>query len=142
MGMGTVSDVLTLTSAAITNGYQRFLEDQADRYGVALMAERGYNPLQSIQVWINMTRNFGDAPSDFFWSSHSSHTERISYLLLAVRDNYPDRSSEDFERMELGAERYLGATEELRSDPRLAKLRKRMEAYRKKYDEEEGPLKF
>ncbi len=44
--------------------------------------------------------------------------------------------------MTLGTERYLEETEVLRNDPKLEKLRKRMEKYREKYKKEEGSLKF
>ena len=141
-GWGKVADILTLAQASITNGYSRFLEDQADRYGLTFAADLGYNPLQSIQVWVNMSRNFGDSSTNFFWSSHSSHSERISYLLLEMRNNFPDQTTEDFTGMTLGKERYLEETEVLRNDPKLEKLRKRMEQYREKYEKEEGSLKF
>jgi hypothetical protein len=86
-----------------------------------------------------MTRSFGDSPTNFFWSNHSSHTERIAYLLLELRNNFPEGSTSDFEKMELGTERYIAATKGLREDPKLNKLRKRMTAYREKFEKEEGP---
>lgn len=141
-GWGAVTDILTLTQASITNGYSRFLEDQADRYGLTFAADLGYNPLQSVQVWVNMERNFGGSSTNFFWSSHSSNSERISYLLLEMRNNFPNQTTEDFTKMTLGTERYLAETEVLRNDPKLEKLRKRMEKYREKYKKEEGSLKF
>ena len=122
-GYGYAADIITLTAAAITNGYQRNLENQSDRYGLRFATDRGYNPMQSVQVWINMRRNFQSMPTNFFWSSHSSHTERISYLLVEIRNNFAD------------------LTALMREDPKLQKLRKRMEKYRQKYDEEEGLLK-
>ena len=140
-GYGYAADIITLTAAAITNGYSRSLENQSDRYGLRFAADKGYNPLQSVQVWINMRRNFGGVPTNFFWSSHSSHTERISYLLGEVRNNFADLTAADFLGMELGRERYIDRTALMREDPKLQKLRKRMEKYRQKYDEEEGLLK-
>ena len=139
---GKIADILTLAQASITNGYQRFLEDQADRYGLTFAADLGYNPLQSIQVWVNMTRNFGDSATNFFWSSHSSHSDRISFLLLEMRNNFPNQTTEDFTKMTVETKRYLEETEVLRNDPKLEKLRKRMEKYREKYKKEEGSLRF
>ena len=141
-GYGYAADIITLTAAAITNGYQRFLEDQSDRYGLRFAADRGYNPLQSVQVWINMRRNFGGGTlPDFFWSSHSSHTERISYLLVEVRNNFADLTPTEFSSMEMDRKRYIDMTALMREDPKLQKLRKRMQKYRQRYDEEEGLLK-
>lgn len=142
LGQRQVANALVLTQAAITNGYQRFLEDQSDRYGLRFAADRGYDLHQSVQVWINMMRNFGDSGSNFFWSSHSSHSERISYLLVEIGNNYPREAAGIDTEQELGSDRYQTHTAALRQDPRLKKLRKRMEKYREKYEKEEGQLRY
>jgi hypothetical protein len=87
-GKNGVKDLLVLTSATIQNGYQRFLEDQADRVGMEYMIAAGYDAREAPRAWKAMALKYGDAPTNFFWSSHDNHTTRRSYLMAELRNNY------------------------------------------------------
>jgi len=87
-GKYNVRDLLTLASAAIKNGYSRYLENQADRVGMEYMLAAGYDPREAPRVWKTMSSNMGDRPTDFFWSSHDNNTTRRSYLMSELAVNY------------------------------------------------------
>jgi predicted Zn-dependent protease len=46
-GQGAISDALTLTQAALQNGYQSGLENQSDRLGLEYMVNAGYDPREA-----------------------------------------------------------------------------------------------
>jgi len=88
-GAYNVSDLLHLTSAAIVNGYQRYLENQADRVGMDYMMEAGYDPREAAKFWKVMSlKTGGDQSTNFFWSSHDNNTTRRSYLMSELALNY------------------------------------------------------
>ena len=67
-GAYSVSDLLNLTSAAITNGYQRYLENQADRISMEYMLAAGYDPREAPKFWKTMSlKAGGDSGTNFFW---------------------------------------------------------------------------
>lgn len=88
-GAYNLSDLLNLASAAIVNGYSRYLENQADRVGMEYMMAAGFDPREAPNAWKAMSLKSGDAPTDFFWSSHDNNTTRRSYLMSELRSNYP-----------------------------------------------------
>lgn len=98
-GLYGVSDILQLTLAAMQNGYSRRLEDQADRVGLEYLAAAGYDPREAPRVWKLMAKRYGDAPTNFFWSSHSNHSTRRSFLMVEIRNNY---SQMNFNEMKKG----------------------------------------
>jgi hypothetical protein len=59
-GKYNLADVFTMTLAAIQNGYQRSLENQADRVGMEYMVSAGYDPRQAPQVSVSVDPNGGD----------------------------------------------------------------------------------
>lgn len=87
-GKYNLSDALTLTQAAIQNGYSRNLENQADRVGLEYMTAAGYDPREAPRVWKQMTKKYGTQPTDFFWSNHDNNALRRSYLMNELRNNY------------------------------------------------------
>lgn len=87
-GAYNVRDILALTSAAIANGYQRYLENQADRVGMEYMINAGYDAREAPRAWKAMSLKFGDSPTNFFWSNHDNNTTRRSYLMAELRTNY------------------------------------------------------
>jgi len=93
MGAYGIRDITMLVEGAVRNGYQRSLENQADREGLQNMFEAGYDPREAPNVWKEMTKHFGDQPTNLFWSSHDSNTARRSYLMAELRNNY---STADF----------------------------------------------
>jgi hypothetical protein len=105
-GAHNVSDLLNLTSAAIANGYQRYLENQADRVGMEYMVAAGYDPREAPRAWKAIALRHGDKRTNFFWDSHDNHSTRRSYLMNELRMNHKDldmsqlrKDSEKFQQM-------------------------------------------
>jgi predicted Zn-dependent protease len=59
--------------------YTRIQESEADLLGPDLIAQAGFNPRESINLWKNMTRAGGSQPPEFL-STHPSHSTRINDL--------------------------------------------------------------
>jgi len=102
-GLETLSDIADLVNGAIVNGHQRALENQSDRVGLLYMINAGYDPRQAPAVWKVMAKETGDAPTDFFWSSHDNHATRRSYLMNELKNNYRDL---DYAPLVLNADEY------------------------------------
>src|SRR5688572_15656572 len=100
-GLYGVSDILQLTLAAMQNGYNRRLENQADRIGMEYMVAAGYDPREAPRVWKMVAKKYGDAPTNFFWSRHENHANRRSFLMVEIRNNY---SQLDLNSMKKGDE--------------------------------------
>lgn len=62
----------------ITLPYSRSHESEADLIGLQLMAEAGFNPEESVPLWVNMSQA-GSAPPEFM-STHPSSDTRIKQL--------------------------------------------------------------
>jgi hypothetical protein len=111
-GAHGVKDALVLTSNAISNGYQRYLENQADRVGMGYMVAAGYDAREAPRAWKAMSLRSGDSSTSFFWSSHDNNTTRRSYLMAELRNNYDPASfsskqtdSEDFKKAKVALQR-------------------------------------
>ncbi len=65
--------------------YGRTQEREADLIGLRLMAEAGFDPRESIQLWRNMSAGRDGAPPEFL-STHPSHDTRIRDLEAAMPD--------------------------------------------------------
>ncbi|QQS42212.1 MAG: M48 family metallopeptidase [Acidobacteriota bacterium] len=89
MGYGLLARTFAMTEAAMRNGYARSIENQSDRIGMANMIQSGYDPREAPRVWKISSWYFGDKGTNFFWSSHSSNTERRSYMMVTLRNSYP-----------------------------------------------------
>lgn len=87
-GLYGVSNLMQLTMAAMVNGYQRRLENQADRIGLEYMTAAGYDPREAPRVWKLMAKRYGSAPTNFFWSSHENPAARRSFMMVEIRNNY------------------------------------------------------
>jgi hypothetical protein len=105
-GKYNLSNMLRMIDGAIRNGYQRYLENQADRVGMEYMTEAGYDPRQAPRVWKVMTQKMGDHRTDFFWSNHDNNTTRRSYLMAELKNNYSEikfdglkTDSEEFQKL-------------------------------------------
>ena len=60
--------------------YSRIQESEADLMGLDLMARAGFNPTESVNLWINMSKaSAGKQPAEFL-STHPSHDSRIQDL--------------------------------------------------------------
>lgn len=60
--------------------FNRTQESEADRIGVILMAEAGFDPRQAVFLWQNMRDTQGPRPPEFL-STHPSPDSRIDQLL-------------------------------------------------------------
>jgi predicted Zn-dependent protease len=59
--------------------YSRLQESEADMLGLDLMAKAGFDPRESINLWINMEQAGGSEPVEFM-STHPSHATRMQDL--------------------------------------------------------------
>lgn len=59
--------------------YSRIHESEADTIGLDLMAKAGFDPRQSINLWLKMDQAAQGQPIEFL-STHPSHTSRIDNL--------------------------------------------------------------
>jgi predicted Zn-dependent protease len=59
--------------------YSRIQESEADLMGLDLMAKAGFDPKESVNLWVNMGRAGGGQPAEFL-STHPSHDTRIQDL--------------------------------------------------------------
>lgn len=59
--------------------FSRTQEREADVLGLDLVAEAGFDPRASVELWRNMARETGDQPPQFL-STHPAHDERIKVL--------------------------------------------------------------
>ena len=59
--------------------YNRVQESEADTLGLDLMAKAGFDPRESVKLWVNMSRAGSGQPPEFL-STHPSHNTRISDL--------------------------------------------------------------
>ena len=59
--------------------FNRTQESEADEIGVILMANAGFNPEESINLWVNMSAGGGSRPPEFL-STHPSPESRMSAL--------------------------------------------------------------
>ncbi len=105
-GAYNLRNLLELFSASITNGYSRYLENQADRLGMEYMLAAGYDPREAARAWKALSLKYGDYPMIFFWSSHDNNTTRRSYLMAELRNSYQGvefdskrRDGEEFRRL-------------------------------------------
>ncbi|AKH70490.1 Peptidase family M48 [Spongiibacter sp. IMCC21906] len=79
-GKETVMGLMGLgTQYGVVLPYGRAQESEADVVGLDLMAEAGFNPQESVELWKNMSAANSGQPPEFL-STHPSHQTRISDL--------------------------------------------------------------
>ena len=64
--------------------YNRAQESESDMIGLRLMAESGFNPQQSVNLWENMAKASGGNQPPELLSTHPSHSTRIQDLKAAI----------------------------------------------------------
>jgi hypothetical protein len=89
-GATNLANITNMVGGAIRNGYQRSLENQADRIGLEYMVRAGYDPREAPRFWKQVTRAVGDQATNFFWSDHDNNATRRSYLMNEIKNNYSD----------------------------------------------------
>lgn len=89
------SDNIDTILAAMINGYQRTLENQADRIALDYVIEAGYDPREALQVW----KLIGAGGTNNFWSSHENDATRRSFLMYRIHSIYSEMA---FEKMNQG----------------------------------------
>lgn len=89
------SDNIDTLLAAMINGYQRTLENQADRIALDYVIEAGYDPREALQVW----KLIGTGGTNDFWSTHDNDATRRSFLMYRIHSIYSEMS---FEKMSKG----------------------------------------
>ncbi len=79
--------------------YGRVQESEADILGLDLMAKAGFDPRESVKLWVNMGRAGGAQPPEFL-STHPSHSTRIADLNahMPVALNLQSRASQQGKR--------------------------------------------
>ncbi len=82
--------IANLTASGIQNQYARSLENQADRVGLEWMLAAGYDIREAPASWKAVSMKKGDRPMNPFWDNHDNHTNRRSYLMAELKNNYFD----------------------------------------------------
>ncbi|MGB5180088.1 MAG: M48 family metallopeptidase [Gammaproteobacteria bacterium] len=79
--------------------YSRVQESEADILGLDLMAKAGFNPRESVNLWVNMGKAGGAQPPEFL-STHPSDRTRISGLNahMAVAQNLQNKARQQGKR--------------------------------------------
>ncbi|MCB1314711.1 MAG: M48 family metallopeptidase [Leptospiraceae bacterium] len=80
MGAGAVYGVIM--------PFGRSHESEADLIGQETMARAGFNPTESVTLWVNMAQAGGGAPPEFL-STHPSHETRINDLRANLSKTLP-----------------------------------------------------
>lgn len=65
--------------------YGRAQESESDIVGLRLMAEAGFDPKQSVELWKNMAKASGGQQPAELLSTHPSHSTRISDLQEEIK---------------------------------------------------------
>lgn len=65
--------------------YGRAQESESDIIGVRLMADAGFDPTQSVELWKNMAKAAGSSQPHELLSTHPSHSTRISDLQQEIQ---------------------------------------------------------
>jgi Zn-dependent protease with chaperone function len=76
--------------SALTSGYSRDFEDQADRVGLRYVYQAGYDPTKGPGLWKKFKDKYGetDKITNFFTGDHSRPTERIKNINRQIQLNY------------------------------------------------------
>ena len=70
----------------VTMPYGRAQESESDIVGLRLMAEAGFDPQQSVELWKNMAKASGGQEPVELLSTHPSHSTRIADLQAEINN--------------------------------------------------------
>jgi Zn-dependent protease with chaperone function len=84
-------------ASALTNGYGRGMEDQADRVGLRYAYEAGYDVTKGPRLWNRFAKKYGEGNKvlNFFFADHSQSAARATKLEKELAYNYPDGPKPD-----------------------------------------------
>ncbi len=86
MGQQQLMQALGLgAQLGITLPFSRAHKEEADLMGLAIMAQAGFNPQESVALWRNMAAAGGGQPPEFL-STHPAHESRITALQQAMEE--------------------------------------------------------
>ncbi|PMK03222.1 M48 family metallopeptidase [Vibrio sp. 10N.261.55.A7] len=100
LGSSEYAEYKSMTMAALGVGvqygvilpYGRTQESEADIVGLDFMAQAGFNPNQSVDLWKNMAKASGGAQPPELLSTHPSHDTRINDLKVKI-STLPNQNS-------------------------------------------------
>jgi hypothetical protein len=81
----------TIGIAAVVNGHQRELENQADRLGLQNVIEHGYDPREAPNFSRLIIDRYGNRSTSKLWSNHDNSLIRGSFLTIQLSRAYPDK---------------------------------------------------
>lgn len=79
-----------LGMAAVVNGHQRSLENQADRLGLQTIIDKGYDPREATKMMRVFIEHYGNRTTSRLWSNHDSSVMRGSFLVVQLAAQYPE----------------------------------------------------
>ena len=86
--LGTVGVMASIT------GYSREMETEADKVGLSLMADAGYDPQESPKLFVYLKSDLekNDVKEPFFFGSHPRLQERINNFKNYLATDYSDKT--------------------------------------------------
>jgi Zn-dependent protease with chaperone function len=90
MGGDAIRSIGGLGASALSNGFSRGFEDEADRVGTRYAFEGGFKADKAPALWLKFGEKYKDASgvSTFLFGSHSQSKDRARNLEAEVRKNY------------------------------------------------------
>ncbi|MFQ5927830.1 MAG: M48 family metalloprotease, partial [Terriglobia bacterium] len=88
---------------AIRKGYERELENQADRLALAYMVRAGYDPREAYQFLQRLEAVWRFGLSPLLWSSHESFLSRRSSIMAVIQTTHRNLA---FHRLETNSEAF------------------------------------
>lgn len=92
---GNLANVLgTIGTMASITGYSREMETEADRVGMELMAEAGYDPQETPKLFVYLKSDLekNDVKEPFFFGSHPRLQERINNFENYLKSDYAGKT--------------------------------------------------
>jgi predicted Zn-dependent protease len=96
--------------AAVVNGHERELENQADRLGLQNVIEHGYDPREAPNFSRLIINRYGNRQTSKLWSNHDDSLIRGSFLTIQLARTYPDS---DWDKTKKNTTAFQGMKEDL-----------------------------
>lgn len=90
--------VIAMIGSLVNLKYGRNDELEADRWGVRLMSQAGYDPRSMIRVMEILKAAGGSGRTPEFFSTHPNPDNRIAHIKQAIQDVYPNGVPEGLKR--------------------------------------------